>query len=196
MVDSTGHLFYDPGTHTDMSVGPALNLGQFYHAAMVVVGGGPALIYLDGQLVSSSTNGVPAVLPSVSTFLLGAGESAGTWTMQDGIVDSPAIYNRALSAGEIAGIYAAGGAGKCLPAGSAVSASGRVKPSLDARATAGMVGFSFLSVTNQIYSIEGNTDLNTTNWVPLTNLTGSGSVMRFELPQTNSSKGFFRVRQR
>jgi hypothetical protein len=119
MVDGGGHLFYDPGTHTDtdLSVGPAISLGQFHHAAMVVVGGAQAVIYLDGQPISTNSAGVPSVLPFVSTFLLGAGESAGTYTMQDGILDEVTIYNRALAAQEIAAIFAAGAGGKCLPTG-------------------------------------------------------------------------------
>jgi len=121
MVEGGHRLFYNPGTHTDIVVGPALNLGQWYHAAMVIVGGGPALIYLDGQLIFSSGAGVPSVLPSVSTFLLGAGEGLGTYTMQDGVIDEASIYNRALSPDEIAAIYAAGSAGKCLTAGPAIT---------------------------------------------------------------------------
>ncbi|MGO9201638.1 MAG: LamG-like jellyroll fold domain-containing protein [Limisphaerales bacterium] len=196
MVDPSGHLLYNPGTFDNISVGPVLNLGQFYHAAMVVIGGGEALIYLDGQLISSSTNGVPPVLPSVSTFLLGAGESSGSWPMQDGVLDAVSIYNRALSASEIADIYAVGAAGKCLPHGLTLPGQQQFGSLLDARLTAGGFAFSFLSAASQNYTIEGNTSLNTTNWAPLTNLTGDGSVMRVNFPATNSSQGFFRLRQR
>ena len=113
MVNPSGQLFYDPGSHSDSSVGPVISLGQFHHVAMVINGGGVAFIYLDGQAISASTAGVPAVLPNVSTFLLGAGEGVGTWNIQDGIINAISIYNRALSATEIQAIYNAGTNGKC-----------------------------------------------------------------------------------
>lgn len=196
MVDGSGRFYYDAGTHADTSVstGPAISLGQFHHAAMVVTGGGPAIIYLDGQSVSTNSAGVPAVLPSVSTFLLGAGESATVYTMQDGVLDEISIYNRALAAKEIAAIYAAGAGGKCLPNGG-VPGVRMLGPALEARSTGGGLVFSFLSTASQNYTLEGNTDLQTTNWVPVTNLTGDGSLMHITLPATNSWQRFFRLRE-
>jgi len=196
MVDGSGRFYYDAGTHVDTSVsaGPAISLGQFHHVAMVVSGGGPAIIYLDGQAISTNSAGVPAVLPSVSTFLLGAGESATTYAMQDGVLDEISIYNRALAAKEIAAIYAAGAGGKCLPNGGVPGVRMR-GPALEARSTGGGLVFSFLSTANQNYTLEGNIDLQTTNWVPVTNLTGDGSLMHVTLPATNSLQRFFRLRE-
>jgi hypothetical protein len=55
--------------------------------------------------------------------------------------------------------------------------------------------FSFGTVSNQSYTVQRNDDLNTTNWVFYTNLTGSGSLMQVFAPVTNTPKRFYRVRQ-
>jgi hypothetical protein len=127
MVSADTRLYYNAGTQSDQSVGPVLATNRFYHAALVITGGATARVYLDGQLISDRVEGVPAVLPDVEGFYLG-GEPPWQWNMPDGILDEPALFNRALSAGEVAGLYAAGGAGMCkdlrilaLPAANAVA---------------------------------------------------------------------------
>jgi hypothetical protein len=55
--------------------------------------------------------------------------------------------------------------------------------------------FSFGTVSNQSYTVQRNDDLNTTNWIFYTNLTGNGSLMQVVAPATNTPQRFFRVRQ-
>jgi len=199
MVDPGRHLFYDPGTHTDTSVGPVLNLGQFYHVALVIVGGGSASLYLDGQVIHASSNGVPAVLPPVSTFLLGAGENSGTWTMEDGIIDEISIYGRPLSAAEVAALHAAGRSGKCaveLPAPVAVigeTVNGTLQI-LSPVVTDGRFSFSFQSSDGRSYIVEQKDDLSTSGWTLYTNLAGNGSLIEVNAPLTNVPQRYFRVR--
>ena len=168
MVDPSGHLFYDPGTHTDLSVGPAVSLGQFHHAALVISGGGQALVYLDGQSISTNSAGVPTVLPSVSTFLLGAGESAGAYTMQDGVLDEISIYSRALSGNEIAEIFAAGVGGKCLPAGAEVPKAVLSPPRGQMlRQTGTALTFDWSVVAGRNYQVQYKTSLTEVSWINL-----------------------------
>ncbi len=105
MVSPSLRLIYNPGTIVNAEVGPTLSLGQFYHAALVVTGGGTAQVYLNGQLISDSAVGVPAVLPNAIAFNIGAGEAVGVHALENGVIDEPAIYNRALSAAEIQNIF-------------------------------------------------------------------------------------------
>lgn len=55
--------------------------------------------------------------------------------------------------------------------------------------------FSFQTISNASYAIECNCDLGTTNWTPLENRIGDGSLMQYLVPMTNATQRFFRVRQ-
>ena len=113
MVSPGSRLFYNPGTHTDIEVGPTLTLGTWYHAAMTVEGGRTARIYLNGQLISESSSGVPGVLPSLNDLLIGAGENTSIYRVESGLIDEIGIVGRALSSNEIAALYLAGSVGMC-----------------------------------------------------------------------------------
>jgi hypothetical protein len=53
--------------------------------------------------------------------------------------------------------------------------------------------FNFLTVSNKSYTIEQNTNLATTNWVPVATLTGTGSNALIITPLTNIPALFFPV---
>jgi len=55
--------------------------------------------------------------------------------------------------------------------------------------------FSFMSQTNQTYTVEYKDDLNTTNWYFLESVAGTGALLECVIPMTNSAQRFFRVRQ-
>jgi hypothetical protein len=55
--------------------------------------------------------------------------------------------------------------------------------------------FSFLTASNQSYTIQRCDWLNSTNWILHTNFIGNGSVMPVVVPITNAPQRFFRVRQ-
>jgi hypothetical protein len=99
----------------------SVNDGFFHHAA-VTYDGTSMTLYLDGVLVGSQ------VLPQAGyssdyKYQLGTGYTAGWpggnngWFTFTGIIDEPALYNRALSPAEIQTIYTAGTSGKSKPPG-------------------------------------------------------------------------------
>jgi uncharacterized repeat protein (TIGR03803 family) len=59
--------------------------------------------------------------------------------------------------------------------------------------SAGHLNFNFQTVSGQSYTIQQNSNLGTTNWAVLSNLTGAGSVFQFSTPVTNGINDFFRV---
>jgi hypothetical protein len=96
----------------DVVLGPILQAGQWYHLAVTNVGNAVTL-YLNGASVASGTTTINT--PSGSSFDIGrVPGSLGDSRNLDGMVDEVSVYNRALSAGEIQGIYKAGSDGKVL----------------------------------------------------------------------------------
>jgi|GEM_PF-1647902 len=94
-----------------------VNNGAFHHVAITYDGSTEAA-YLDGQLLGSR----PFTLTSYAqnySYQLGVGNSGswpagnGTWFPFAGLIDEPALYNRALSSNEVATIFTSGNAGKC-----------------------------------------------------------------------------------
>ncbi|MBI3850912.1 MAG: tandem-95 repeat protein [Verrucomicrobia bacterium] len=99
------------------SPGPDLRDGQFHHVAMTVIrsatNGGH--LYVDGQVVLTFDPTVqPGDLSTTEPLRIGNHADPALNSHFKGRIDEVAIYNRALSANEIAGIYNAGSAGKCL----------------------------------------------------------------------------------
>jgi hypothetical protein len=68
-------------------------------------------IYLNGSSVALNVIGPKVIATSTSPLRIGGVE--GNALYFDGLLDEVSVYNRALSAGEIATIYAAQSAGKC-----------------------------------------------------------------------------------
>ena len=69
-------------------------------------------LYLNGLPVATNVVGAKTIATSSSTLRLGAVEG-NPCCYFNGLIDEASVYNRALSASEIAGIYQAGSAGKC-----------------------------------------------------------------------------------
>jgi len=76
---------------------------------------GTRLIYVNGVQVASRTDAPITVTNGVAPLTLGAWVNGGSLVQSDfdGLLDEVSLYNRALSAGEVAAIYAAGVSGKC-----------------------------------------------------------------------------------
>jgi hypothetical protein len=85
-------------------------LNAWHHAA-VTCDNGRLTLYLDGIPDGSFTD-VPALPANNLNLYLGAAHGDPTLNF-DGLIDEPMICSRALTAGEIAGIYMAGSAGFC-----------------------------------------------------------------------------------
>jgi hypothetical protein len=78
----------------------------------------------DGSYLSVYVNGVfenreaytSGIFPGTNDLVIGAAVGGSTPVSPfGGLIDEPAVYNRALSAAEIQAIYNAGSAGKCVP---------------------------------------------------------------------------------
>ena len=68
-------------------------------------------IYINGQVVASRP-AVGPMVPSTLPLTIGLADGFGF----QGLIDEPAVYNRALSQGEIQAIVNAGSVGKRVPA--------------------------------------------------------------------------------
>lgn len=105
IVDTAGnnHYFYS---------GAVLpGIGQLYHVALTYdKTSGNAIIYLDGAQVALQSIG--NITPQ-TTYDLYLGARASNTDRWEGDLDEMSVYNRALSASEVAAIYDSLGNGKC-----------------------------------------------------------------------------------
>jgi hypothetical protein len=81
-----------------------INDGNWHHVAVVVTLGSSVAFYVDGQLSSTyPLNSVPAV--AVTSFEMGITSIATSGTYFTGSMDEVRIYNRALSASDVASLF-------------------------------------------------------------------------------------------
>ncbi len=179
-----------------------ISTGVWYHVA-AVRGGNFAQIYVNGQL-QTQTNVTFA--QNYGTLPLYFGTSGQTyWDHKlKGSLDEVSIYNRALSAAEIAGIYAAGSSGKCK------GGSGQIaqRPGGESNAMVLLVvpssptPITLIPDTNAleaegIYSnfncrIDASTDL--ISWTTITNISDvSGPIQFVDQDATNYPQRFYRA---
>src|SRR5262249_20714373 len=110
IVDSAGNY------HQISSGAGALATNRFQHVALTYDKiTGTASLFNNGIVVTTQNLGVFSPQTAFPLYLgkRTAGTSAGT--LYKGLMDEASIYNRALSAEEIASIYQAARAGKCVP---------------------------------------------------------------------------------
>ena len=104
------------GAHIFQTAAGLIASNTFYHVALTFnKATGVAAMYCNGVLVKQSTVGTITPQTSYSLYLGQRPLTAGATYTFAGILDEPTLYNRALSATEIEGIYSAGTAGKCVP---------------------------------------------------------------------------------
>src|SRR6202000_2296468 len=108
-------------------------------------------IYVNGSLEGTVTTPYPLDFGSGPVVIGGTASGIYDSNMK-GEVDEVAIYNRALSAGEIAGIYAAGGAGKCT------NAPATLRIGLYAQASTKYAGLTVGGWVGQPYGIQASTN--------------------------------------
>lgn len=94
------------------------SLGNWHHLAMTYDGSETSAgirIYIDGARVDNGDDNVGSYtgMTNGASVKIGAGPGSGPIYFNGG-VDELSIYNRALSAAEVFGVYAAGSAGKCI----------------------------------------------------------------------------------
>ena len=113
-------LFAGAKSHTDFTSwdgglasgdAGALATDTWYHLA-ITTSGSTVRLYVNGSNVASAT--VTFSTPGSSTFFIGGAGTVGPADFRLlGLADEVTVYNRELTVTEIAGIYAAGSAGKC-----------------------------------------------------------------------------------
>ncbi|HEX4119551.1 MAG TPA: LamG-like jellyroll fold domain-containing protein, partial [Verrucomicrobiae bacterium] len=87
--------------------------GVWYHVA-ATYDGNQSILYVNGVAEASATAGFALDYDTTPLFIGTTGTWAPYLNMFGGIIDEVSIYNRALSADEIAAIYNAGSSGKCV----------------------------------------------------------------------------------
>ncbi|NOS68555.1 MAG: hypothetical protein HOP33_01315, partial [Verrucomicrobia bacterium] len=89
-------------------------LNAWTHVALVY-SNGVTKIYGNGSLVQSTSGSsvLTDIYPTLNDFQIGGRQAASV--NFKGLIDEVSVYQSALTDGDIAGIYSAGSAGKCLP---------------------------------------------------------------------------------
>ncbi len=136
---------------------PALTAGAWFHVAGTFNMATQELkIYVNGVETPSTLDPASATITSIAQntasvnigmFVNSANQIVGIW---DGLIDEAGIYNRALSAAEIAAIAGAGTAGKCK-ATATVAPTGQVgwwAGDGNAKDTAGTINGAFTGSSN------------------------------------------------
>jgi len=146
------------GAHADVWTTNTLPLNQWTHVA-ATYDGSTMKVYLNGQFQSqlAFTNGI---FPGTGDLAIGAavgGVPAGEYIYPfAGRIDEPAIYNRALAAAEIQGIYL------CKP-----------PPTISLSLYPGLglyPGLTINAAAGQTLAIQYVTNLTYSNWITITNL--------------------------
>jgi hypothetical protein len=106
-ANAPGRLYFY-GHANDLAGATVLQPNTWYHTA-VTYDGGTVRIYLNGSLDAAGPRTLNTVLNSQG-ITIGYRDSSSRWKGQ---IDEPTLYNRALSAAEVAAIYQAGSLGKC-----------------------------------------------------------------------------------
>jgi uncharacterized protein Usg len=156
--------------------------GVWYHVAAVR---GPDFLqlYVNGNLDAQVSVDFPQDYGTLPLYFASSGESY--WDCKlSGSLDEVSLYNRVLSADEIAAIYQAGSSGKCKP------------PSIiGAALSSGYPGVTFAGSVGQTYGVQSTTNLGDSNsWQGLTNLTLAVPTNLWYDPQPATQPGcFYRI---
>lgn len=106
--NAPGRLYFY-GHSADLPANTVIQPNTWYHGA-VTYDGTTVKIYINGQVENSAAIGLNTVIDT-NGITIGYRPGGSSW---NGQIDEPTIYDRALSDNEVAAIYNAGVAGKCL----------------------------------------------------------------------------------
>ena len=170
--------------------GPALaypftpTIEQWYHLAYTFDDSTrQQVLYLNNTTVASGAAD-RSIAYDDQPVLLGCDSDNGvrTWFLQ-GRIDEAALYNRALTAAEIASLYYAGPAGKSL------------LPLLVLRASVqgSLLSLSFPTALGVTYTVQSETSLSPGSWSVLTNISALTTNATVSFPITGSPQRFYRV---
>lgn len=174
------------GNQNDLTVTTSLMVGQWYHVA-AVRSGNTNRLFLNGSPIGSQVAGNGADTGQGGIVRIGniaPNGIAGLTRFFKGMIDELSLYNRALSASEIAAIYAADSAGKCQPL-----------PTLAISLTTGSVLLSW-PVSAEGFGLVSRTNLTAGAWESVTDEPSlNGDRKEVLLPANTPAQRFFRLAQ-
>jgi fibronectin type 3 domain-containing protein len=120
-MDNTGKLHFGIWSGSAQMVNSiaGYNDDSWHHVAATISTNVGSCLYVDGMLVASNLTATAG--QNYSGWWRIGHNNLSSWPSQPtsyyfkGLIDEASIYNRVLSSNEIATIYSAGSAGKCLP---------------------------------------------------------------------------------
>jgi uncharacterized repeat protein (TIGR03803 family) len=173
-IQTDNHIYFFTDLGSITVYPQALSLNQWHFLAATFVANSTRSIYLDGQLVASSTAGPHSV--NNNPFCIGNDQVFGPHCFQ-GRIDEVAIFDRALSSSEIAVIYAAA-----------------QRPTLNVTPLNNAVLLTW-STNFTGYVLQTTASLSTTNWTTLAAPYGIIAT-NYAVPNSiNGSAAFFRLQQ-
>jgi hypothetical protein len=113
-VEPDGRLHFTKIGISNVQMGSGGVTDTNWHHVAVTKTGSTIVFYVDGVAYPVATPYDPGFTFTTSAAIGTRGDGLGNTFF--GIIDEPAIFNRALTADEIQAIHAAGNAGKCVPA--------------------------------------------------------------------------------
>ena len=160
------------------------SFGHWYHIAYTFDDASKQqVLYVDRVTVALGL-GDRSIAYDTKPLLLGADiESGNRAFFFPGRIDELALYNRALTAQEVASIYAAG------PAGKRLIPQILLQPSLQGQ----RISISFDATVGRSYTVQSAPSL-TNGWVDVTNITAGATNVIFSDFITNSPQRLYRVR--
>jgi len=186
-VDGDGFYFNvmdSNGNFPEVDATNVIVTNVWYHIAGVR---GPDYIqlYVNGQL-QGQTNAPGAQYYNGSWPLYFGTTGQSYWDGKlNGSLDEVSIYNRALSANDIASIYNAGAAGKCRTLSPVIVIAANVSSSI--------LYLTFPTQIGPTYYLQYKYPLAANNWQELTNVAGTGGPLKISIPIGSPAMQYFRL---
>ncbi len=178
-ANAPGRLYFF-GYNRDLAGNTALAANTWYHVA-VTYDGTTVTLYLNGQPDGFRAVDLNTTL-NANGLTIGYRPGGSRWLGQ---LDEVMLFDRALAAGEIAAIYAAGGNGVCPPAS---------RPGLTLTRAGEQLLFSWPSQAGIWYQLQSATNLQPAAWLPEgLPLAGTGGVLTTNFPMGPEPQKFFRL---
>jgi hypothetical protein len=137
-------------------VGPSrVDDGQWHQLAGVYDGVNSEYLYVDGQLVASTSGATAAVVGNSYDLSIGGDPNAVSFRLFNGVVDEVTLFTNALTAAQVSKVF------------SASSTAPPAAPVLQAQVSGGRVALSWSAISGRAYQVQYKADLSQTNWITL-----------------------------
>jgi hypothetical protein len=138
-------------------VGPSrIDDGQWHQLAGMYDGTNSEYLYVDGQLVASTSGATAAVGGDSYDLAIGGDPNAFPFQPFNGVVDEVALFTNALTAAQVSRVF------------SAAFAAPPAAPVLLAQGSAGgVLAFSWSAIPGRTYQLQYKADLSQSDWISL-----------------------------